>query len=111
MQPVVSPRRTRMSPPAQTTTHRDVLKSGRTPGRRLPVGAEVLPEGKGVHFRVWSPKCRRIEVVIAASPGGTAERCTKLQPEGNGYHSGIVEQVTAPMLYGLRCDGGQPVWP
>jgi hypothetical protein len=35
----------------------------RTPPRRLPVGAEVLPGG-GVHFRVWADRNARIEVVV-----------------------------------------------
>jgi 1,4-alpha-glucan branching enzyme len=33
------------------------------PARRLPVGAEALPGG-GVHFRVWAPRRRRVEVVF-----------------------------------------------
>ena len=45
---------------------------------RLPVGAEILPEG-GVRFRVWAPRCRAVEVVIeggwwsraGGTPGGT----------------------------------------
>src|SRR5438477_9804721 len=31
--------------------------------RSHPVSAEVLPEG-GVHFRVWAPKRKQVEVVI-----------------------------------------------
>ena len=31
--------------------------------RSQPVGAGVRPE-HGVHFRVWAPKCRRVEVVL-----------------------------------------------
>jgi maltooligosyltrehalose trehalohydrolase len=30
--------------------------------RRLPGGAEVVPEG--VHFRVWAPRARRVEVLL-----------------------------------------------
>ena len=36
--------------------------------RQLPIGAEALPEG-GVHFRVWAPRCRRVEVVIEGGRG------------------------------------------
>ena len=36
--------------------------------RRLPVGAEVLP-GRGVHFRVWASRRRRVEVVLEGGPG------------------------------------------
>ena len=35
--------------------------------RRLPVGAEVLPEG-GVHFRVWAPGCQHLAVVLEREP-------------------------------------------
>src|SRR5882762_4555264 len=31
--------------------------------RRLPVGAEFLSDGS-VHFRVWAPKRKRVEVVL-----------------------------------------------
>ena len=31
--------------------------------RRLPVGAELLPDG-GVSFRVWAPKRRSVQVVV-----------------------------------------------
>ncbi len=45
-------------------------KRGRQRGwtRRLPIGAEVLPSG-GVHFRVWAPRQRTVEVVLQAGPG------------------------------------------
>ena len=32
--------------------------------RRLPVGAELLPDGGGTHFRVWAPKRRSVRVVF-----------------------------------------------
>src|SRR5262245_9925198 len=31
--------------------------------RRLPIGAEIIP-GEGVHFRVWAPDHRRVDVVL-----------------------------------------------
>ena len=31
--------------------------------RRLPIGAEVQPEG-GAHFRVWAPRRKRVVVVL-----------------------------------------------
>jgi maltooligosyltrehalose trehalohydrolase len=94
----------------RTTAHRDVTGPADTSSRRLPVGAEVSPGGR-THFRVWGPKCQRVEVVIAASQDDAAETCTELQPEENGYHSGIVERVAPPMLYGLRCNGGKRILP
>jgi maltooligosyltrehalose trehalohydrolase len=66
--------------------------------RRLPVGAEVVPEG--VHFRVWAPKRRRVEVVFEQG------RALELEPEEGGYFSGIAEEARAGALYKFRLDGG-----
>ena len=77
-------------------------------GRRLPVGAEVLSEG-GVHFRVWAPKRKKVEVVIEGGPGVKPEspkRTVELEPEPSGYFSGIVGAATAGTLYRYRLDGG-----
>ena len=48
--------------------------------RRLPVGAEPIDEG--VHFRVWAPRRKRVDVVIEGS------RAIALERESNGYFSG-----------------------
>jgi maltooligosyltrehalose trehalohydrolase len=74
-----------------------------TPRRRLPVGADVLPEG-GVHFRVWAPKRRNVEIVFVE--GGSA--VAGLEPEGNGYFSGLVPKARAGLLYRYRLDGDGP---
>jgi maltooligosyltrehalose trehalohydrolase len=71
--------------------------------RRLPVGAEAAPEG-GVHFRVWAPKCRRVEVVIEAGRG--AGEIADLQREDGGYFSGIAVAAAAGSHYRFRLDGG-----
>jgi hypothetical protein len=39
--------------------------------RRLPIGAEAFGS-EGVHFRVWAPKRKRVEVVLEG--GGSPER-------------------------------------
>lgn len=67
-------------------------------GRRLPVGAEVVPGG--VHFRVWAPRPRKVEVVLADETGLT------LTAEGDGYFSGLVPEAPAGALYKYRLDGG-----
>jgi maltooligosyltrehalose trehalohydrolase len=64
--------------------------------RRLPIGAEVTPEG--VHFRVWAPARKRVEVVL--------EDAAELEPEEDGYFSGLVPGAGAGALYRLRLDGG-----
>jgi maltooligosyltrehalose trehalohydrolase len=66
--------------------------------RRLPVGAEAQPAG-GVHFRVWAPRRRQVEVAVdGADP-------QSLAPEGGGYFSGLVAAARAGSLYKYRLDG------
>jgi maltooligosyltrehalose trehalohydrolase len=72
--------------------------------RRLPVGAEAASEG-GVHFRVWAPKCRRVEVVIEAGRG--AGEIAELQREDGGHFSGIAGAAAAGSHYRFRLDNGQ----
>jgi len=77
--------------------------------RRLPVGAEVQPTG-GVHFRVWAPHRRRVEVVVEtphAVGAGRAAPAFSLEPEGNGYFSGLIADARAGNLYRYRLDGGK----
>src|ERR1700682_2872518 len=52
------------------------------------VGGAELTHG-GVHFRVWAPRRRSVEVVI----GGARERVVPLQPDGSGYYSALVEGI------------------
>ncbi len=75
--------------------------------RCLPIGAEVQPAG-GVHFRVWSPRHKKLEVVIEGGPGskaGVRTASIPLQPEESGCFSGLVESATAGTWYRFRLDG------
>ncbi len=72
--------------------------------RRLPVGAEVQPGG-GVHFRVWAPARRRVEVVTEGGPAAV------LEAEGGGYFSGLVRDARAGTRYRYRLDGGDQLYP
>jgi maltooligosyltrehalose trehalohydrolase len=72
--------------------------------RRYPVGAESVPAG-GVHFRVWAPKRRRVEVVVVTA--GTFD----LEAEPGGYFSGTVAAARAGGLYHFRLDGGDKLYP
>jgi maltooligosyltrehalose trehalohydrolase len=81
--------------------------------RRLPIGAEVLAEG-GVHFRVWAPRRRHIEVVFETRGDSQSERQTrflKLEPEENGYFSGHAPDAPAGALYRYRLDGSRELYP
>jgi len=66
--------------------------------RRLPLGAEYYPP-QGTHFRVWAPKARSVEVVLA-------QGAWPLQMRPGGYHAGWVAQARAGMRYQFRLDGG-----
>jgi maltooligosyltrehalose trehalohydrolase len=65
--------------------------------RRLPIGAEVVPEG--VHFRVWAPRRKKVEVVFDKNG-------LELEREENGYFSGLAEGLEVGALYRYRLDGG-----
>lgn len=73
--------------------------------RRLPVGAEVADSG--LHFRVWAPQCRRVEVVFESQHLPTLE----LGSQAGGYFSGTVAHFGGPLDYWLRLDGQRPLWP
>ena len=75
--------------------------------RRLPVGAEALPGG-GVHFRVWAPRRRRVEVVFE---GEGAPAALALEGEEGGYFSGLAEGLREGALYRFRLDGGDHLYP
>jgi maltooligosyltrehalose trehalohydrolase len=87
-------------PPGLDSTR---LSSRHPDGRRIPVGAEVLADG-GVHFRVWAPKCERIEVVFEAVVDAPAISALELEQEDQGYFSRLALQAEAGMLYRFRLD-------
>src|SRR5687767_1965045 len=66
--------------------------------RRLPIGAEVVPTG-GVHFRVWAPRSKTVAVDL---DGDVAP----IEPEGNGYFSGLLKDAGPGMLYRYKLDQG-----
>ncbi len=67
--------------------------------RRLPVGAELLPGGEGVHFRVWAPQRRRVDVVVEGGAGVALAR------EAGGYFAGVATGVGTGARYRYRLDG------
>ncbi|MGZ3512876.1 MAG: malto-oligosyltrehalose trehalohydrolase [Thermodesulfobacteriota bacterium] len=81
--------------------------------RRLPIGAEILPEG-GVHFRVWAPRRQNVSIILEGGPGSiTAEIPVTevLIPEEGGYFSGLVVQAGEGTLYRFKLDGDNALYP
>ncbi|RPJ84642.1 MAG: malto-oligosyltrehalose trehalohydrolase, partial [Acidobacteria bacterium] len=72
--------------------------------RRLPVGAEVQPSG-GVHFRVWAPGHKKLEVVLDGPGSGDEQDSFPLEPEKNGYFSAVVDSAGDGTCYRFRVDG------
>jgi maltooligosyltrehalose trehalohydrolase len=70
--------------------------------RRYPIGAELIGDGH-VHFRVWAPKAKRLEVAIAG-------KFEELESEPDGYFSGAVN-ATAGTLYQFRVNGDGTLYP
>lgn len=88
------------------TVETATVQSSPATRRRLPVGAEVLPDNAGVHFRVWAPKRQRVEVVFQ---GGLAP--VALEREADGHFSGIAPPARAGSLYRFRLDGEEYLYP
>ena len=78
--------------------------------RRYPIGAELIGEG-GVHFRVWAPKAKRLEVAIEGSRGAKAPPTfEELAREPSGYFSGSVK-ANEGALYRFRLNGEGNLYP
>lgn len=69
--------------------------------RRYPIGPQV--EASGVHFRVWAPDHRSVNVVIEGN------KSSQLASEGNGYFSSQVGSLKAGDRYRLQLDNSTPV--
>ena len=70
--------------------------------RRLPVGAEVLPQG-GVHFRVWAPARKKVEVLVNSESGNPI--AIEMSREPDGYFDAKAPDIGRGALYRYRLDG------
>src|SRR5215207_8867790 len=95
------PSRAPSPPHGGERTSASISTAGRPIVRRLPVGAELQPDG-GVHFRIWAPRRRQVEIVLER---GSRADAIPLAPEGQGYASAFVPDVGAGACYRLRLDG------
>jgi len=73
----------------------------------MHIGAELAPQ-EGVHFRVWAPRRRIVEVVIEDD---AQSKSFELQPESDGYFSGLVAAAGRDTRYRYRLDGGDKLFP
>src|SRR5438270_499994 len=78
-----------------------------TAGRRLPVGADLLPGGM-VQFRVWVPSRRRVAVVLETGPGSPT--VVELERQANGYFAGS-GPAAAGTRYRYRLDDDSNPYP
>jgi maltooligosyltrehalose trehalohydrolase len=69
--------------------------------RRLPVGAELQPDG-GTHFRVWAPEPREMALRVSTRDGW---RDVGLEREPHGYYAAFVGDARAGDRYQYVLDG------
>jgi maltooligosyltrehalose trehalohydrolase len=76
--------------------------------RRLPIGAEILPDG-GVSFRLWAPKPDRVALVIRPDSGEPIH--LPMEKEDGGYYSLTTEQAQPGTRYGFSLNGSGRILP
>jgi len=78
-------------------------KSGVQIKRRYPIGAELIGSDQ-VHFRVWAPRAKQVDLVLEESATKEAKRSFHpLALEEGGYFSGAAK-ARAGSLYRFRID-------
>jgi maltooligosyltrehalose trehalohydrolase len=85
---------------ADSTRKRELARTT-IPIRRLPMGAELQPNGD-VHFRLWAPRHRHVSVILEQGPG--SPRTVRMEPETGGYWSIAVPFAGAGTRYRYRIE-------
>src|SRR5262245_38866454 len=70
--------------------------------RRFPIGAEVVVPDQ-VHFRVWAPAAKRLEVVLSGES-------SELTREAGGYFAALCPGKAGDR-YQFRVDGANTLYP
>jgi len=71
--------------------------------RKLPIGAEVVHAG--IHFRVWAPGHKKVEVILQNEEMAERGAAFPLEAEEDGYFSGICREAQAGSRYRYRLEG------
>lgn len=78
--------------------------------RRLSMGAELMRSNvEGVHFQVFAPKRRRVEIVLESAGGPT--RTVPLSRGAGGVFAGLAEGVAAGTRYRIRLEQDEKLYP
>src|SRR5262249_44952038 len=64
----------------------------------MPLGAESLPDGRSVRFRLWAPSARMVELAIA-------EQFTEMERRDNGWFELNLPNAGHGTRYRFRIDG------
>ncbi|NLG18416.1 MAG: malto-oligosyltrehalose trehalohydrolase [Fibrobacter sp.] len=85
-------------------------------GRRFPIGAEFLGDNRGIHFRVWAPVHRMVQVVFSSNfssgkPQKEIPLPLQMDQEKNGYFSAHIDALPPGVLYGFKFDGKERAFP
>jgi malto-oligosyltrehalose trehalohydrolase len=87
--------------PAMAVFEGAVAESEHRSAHAMPFGAQLLPAGResdalatGVRFRLWAPRCERVELQLA-----DASAALPLQAEGDGWHALTTAQAGSGSRY------------
>jgi maltooligosyltrehalose trehalohydrolase len=75
--------------------------------RQMPVGAEV--DDEGVHFRLWAPRCQRVDLVLW--DGDEICREVPLLAEDDGYFASQIADIGSGTRYSFRPDQSSNTFP
>ncbi|MFL5305761.1 MAG: malto-oligosyltrehalose trehalohydrolase [Polyangia bacterium] len=82
--------------------------TGAAGGRRFPIGAELLPNGRA-HVRVWAPAHQRVSVVHG--PNLDCGAPLTAEKDSEGMFSGVIDGLAAGGRYAFRLDDDPHPYP
>lgn len=67
----------------------------------LPPGANYLGDGR-TRFTVWAPDAGQVAVALPDADSGKAANVVRLEPQGSGIHSSVIEGVAPGQRYSIK---------